>query len=62
MHDHLFAPEVAYDPYAYFCRLREEDPVHWNTRDKAWLITRYEDVVWRLGRGCITALGLPWPA
>ncbi len=46
MDDDLFAPEVVHDPYTYFGRLREEDPVHWNTRDEAWLITRYEDVVW----------------
>jgi cytochrome P450 len=46
MHDDLFAPEVVHDPYPYFGRLREEDPVHWNARDEAWLITRYDDVVW----------------
>jgi cytochrome P450 len=46
MHDDLFAPEVVHDPYTYFGRLREEDPVHWNARDEAWLITRYDDVVW----------------
>jgi len=41
MHDDLFAPEVVHDPYPYFGHLREEDPVHWNARDEAWLITRY---------------------
>jgi cytochrome P450 len=46
MHDDLFAPEIVHDPYTYFGRLREENPVQWNARDEAWLITRYDDVVW----------------
>lgn len=46
VHDDLFAPEVLADPHAYFGRLREEDPVHWNARYQVWLVTRYEDVVW----------------
>jgi cytochrome P450 len=46
MQDDLFASEVVHDPYTYFGSLREEDPVHWNARDAAWLITRYDDVVW----------------
>ena len=28
MQDDLFALEVVHDPYAYFGRLREADPVH----------------------------------
>jgi cytochrome P450 len=43
--DDLLAPEVLADPYAYFGRIREEDPVHWNDRWGGWLVTRYEDVV-----------------
>jgi cytochrome P450 len=43
--DDLLAPEVVADPYTYFARIREEDPVHWNERWKGWLVTRYEDVV-----------------
>ena len=42
----LFAPEVIADPYAYFGRLRESDPVHWNPRAEMWIVTRYEDLVW----------------
>jgi cytochrome P450 len=34
------------DPYGYFCRLRDEDPVHWNEKYEVWLITRYDDLVW----------------
>ncbi len=42
----LFAPEVIADPYAYFGRLRETDPVHWNPRAEMWIVTRYDDLVW----------------
>ncbi len=44
----LFAPDVIADPYAYFGRLRETDPVHWNARAEMWIVTRYEDLVWLL--------------
>jgi cytochrome P450 len=43
--DNLLAPEVVRDPYPFFARLREEDPVHWNERSRAWLLTRYDDIV-----------------
>jgi cytochrome P450 len=43
--DNLLAPDVLYDPYAYFAHLREADPVHWNERWGGWLILRYDDVV-----------------
>lgn len=46
IHDDLFAPDVIADPYAYFGRLREEDPVHWNAKYELWVLTRYDDVVW----------------
>jgi cytochrome P450 len=44
----LTAPEVIADPYGYFGWLRENDSVHWNPLFKAWIITRYADVVWVL--------------
>lgn len=44
--DDLFAPAVIADPYTYFGRLRESDPIHWNARSELWIITRYEDLVW----------------
>ena len=44
----LFAPDVIADPYTYFGRLRETDPVHWNPRAEMWILTRYEDLVWLL--------------
>jgi cytochrome P450 len=43
--DDLMASEVPVDPYGYYGRLREADPVHWNPFLKAWLVTRHGDVV-----------------
>ena len=37
---------LAQDPYAYFGRLRVDDPVHWDELNQLWLITRYDDCVW----------------
>ena len=48
LHEDLLAPDVVEDPYTYFGRLREGDPVHWNDLYQTWVITRYEDVVWSL--------------
>jgi cytochrome P450 len=42
----MFTPEVISDPYTYYGRLREEDPVHWNEKYELWVITRYDDLVW----------------
>lgn len=44
MHDDIFSDEVTSDPYSYFGQLREEDPVHWNSKYKAWIVTSYEHV------------------
>jgi cytochrome P450 len=44
--DNMFTPEVIADPYAYYGRLREEDPVHWNEAYALWVITRHDDLVW----------------
>lgn len=46
--DDLFHPEVIADPYTYFGRLRETDPVHWNSRFGLWLVTGYDELVWIL--------------
>lgn len=37
------APEFLADPFPVFRRLREDDPVHWSPRLKAWVLTRYDD-------------------
>jgi cytochrome P450 len=42
----MFTADVIADPYAYYGRLRVDDPVHWNTLYDLWVITRHDDVVW----------------
>ena len=44
--DDLFTDDVIADPYAYYGRLRDEDPVHWNENYALWVITRHDDLVW----------------
>jgi len=44
--DDMFTADVIADPYPYYGRLREEDPVHWNELYELWVITRHDDVVW----------------
>jgi hypothetical protein len=41
----LLDPEVLANPYPLFKRLREADPVHWDSFLHAWVVTRYEDVI-----------------
>ncbi|MBI3329669.1 MAG: cytochrome P450 [Nitrospinae bacterium] len=48
VHEDLLAPDAVEDPYTYFGKLREEDPVHWNPLYETWVITRYDEVVWAL--------------
>jgi cytochrome P450 len=42
----MFTDEVIADPYTYYGRLREDDPVHWNALYELWVLTRHDDVVW----------------
>lgn len=37
--------EVVKDPYPHLQELRNNDPVHWNARHRAWFITTYDEVV-----------------
>ena len=46
LHDDMFTPDVLADPYTYYGRLRDEDPVHWNDTYALWVITRHDDVTW----------------
>src|SRR5207244_95413 len=46
VHDDTFTPDVIADPYTYYGRLRDEDPVHWNNTYGLWVITRHDDVTW----------------
>jgi cytochrome P450 len=44
--DDMFAPDVIAEPYAYYGRLRDTDPIHWNETYALWVVTRYDDLVW----------------
>jgi cytochrome P450 len=46
LNDDMFTPEVIADPYSYYGRLRDEDPIHWNEKYALWVITRHDDLVW----------------
>ena len=37
LQDDMFTPDVIADPYAYYGRLRDEDPVHWNETYELWV-------------------------
>lgn len=37
-------PSIREDPFAFYDRLRKEDPVHWSPHLKGWVVTRYDDV------------------
>jgi cytochrome P450 len=41
----LLTPEAIADPYPLAAQLRELAPVHWSETHRAWLLTRYDDVV-----------------
>jgi len=45
----LLSPELTEDPFAYYAELRANDPVHWAPASRAWLVTRYADVVAAFG-------------
>lgn len=38
------SPGIQAEPFAHFNRLREEAPIHWNERHRAWVLTRFADV------------------
>ena len=46
INDDMFTADAIADPYTYYGRLREEDPVHWNALYDLWVLTRHADVVW----------------
>jgi cytochrome P450 len=46
IHDDMFTSEVIADPYTYYGRLRDEDPIHWNETYDLWVVTRHDDLVW----------------
>jgi cytochrome P450 len=44
--DDMFSPSAILDPYTYYGRIRETDPVHWNEQHRVWIVTRFDDVAW----------------
>ena len=46
LQDNMFAPDVIADPYAYYGRIRDADPVHWNETYELWVVTRHDDLTW----------------
>jgi len=47
---HRLDPETLANPYPLYRRLREEDPVHWDPYLHAWVLTRYDDVLYAVQR------------
>lgn len=41
INEDLLCAEAVEDPYTYFGRLREVDPVHWNPLWQGWIVTPY---------------------
>ena len=37
-------PAFLADPFPAYRQLREQDPVHWSPKLKAWVLTRYDDI------------------
>ena len=51
----LVCDDAVRDPHAYFAALREQDPVFWNDRHRAWVLTRHADVGAALRSPLLTA-------
>ena len=44
INEDLLCAEAVDDPYAYYGRLRQLDPIHWNPHWQGWIVTRHQDV------------------
>jgi cytochrome P450 len=44
--DDMFTGDAIADPYAYYGRIRDQDPIHWNETYQMWAVTRYDDLTW----------------
>ena len=53
--ENLMCDFAVRDPYGYFAELRENDPIHWNPKHKASIITRYDDVTATIKNPHLTA-------
>ena len=57
----LLDPEVLADPYPLYHQLQAESPVHWDPFLKAWVVTRYADVLTVLSDRRFSARRTPTP-
>ncbi len=51
----LVCEDAVRDPHTYFAALREHDPVFWNERHRAWVLTRHSDIGTALRSTLLTA-------
>ncbi len=42
----MFTGEAISDPYSYYGKIRDEDPVYWNELYELWVVTKHSDLVW----------------
>jgi cytochrome P450 len=59
--DDLVAREPNADPFTYYGRLRETDPVHWNPLFKRWIVTRHADVTTVVRNDDLFSTAVPLP-
>ena len=38
--DDMFTGEAIADPYSYYGKIRDEDPVYWNELYELWVVTK----------------------
>ena len=46
INDNPFSLEAMYQPYEFFSRLREWEPVHYNEEYEVWMVSSWEHLVW----------------
>ena len=46
INDNPFSVEAMYQPYEFFARLRDWEPVHYNEQYEVWMVTDWEHLVW----------------
>ena len=46
INDNPFSLEAIYQPYDFFARLRDTEPVHYNEEFEVWMVSSWEHLVW----------------
>ena len=46
INDNPFSLEAIYQPYDFFARLRDTQPVHYNEEFEVWMVSSWEHLVW----------------